>query len=314
LFFFFSAFPNASKYTIAMAGGLKEVRDRIASVKNTQQITKAMKMVSAAKLRRAQQAIQEVRPYARKLNDMLRNILSNLEGEAGSAYGVERPVNSVAIVVISSDRGLAGAFNTNIAKEAALLLNKEPYASALANGQLEIIPIGKKGADFFRKRYPRVRINREFIDVTQDASFANVSRVSQYLMDRFTEGSLDRVDVVYSYFRNAAIQNPQAVQYLPVQKTEAIEGNTQRVDYIFEPGKEELLNYLVPTILQTTFHAYVLDVAAGEHGARMTAMDKATENADEILRSLKIKYNKARQEVITSELAEIVGGAAALEG
>ena len=297
-----------------MAGGLKEVRDRIASVKNTQQITKAMKMVSAAKLRRAQQAIQEVRPYARKLNEMLRNILSNLEGEAGSSYGIERPVQRAAIVVISSDRGLAGAFNTNIAKEAAALLGREPYASALAQGNVEIIPIGKKGADYFKKRFPKVKMVKDFVDVSQNTSFDNVSRVSQYLMNRFNDGSLDRVEVVYSLFRNAAIQNPQATQYLPVPKVEAGSQSGQKVDYIFEPGKEELLNYLVPTILQTTFHSYVLDVAAGEHGARMTAMDKATENADELLRNLKISYNKARQEVITSELAEIVGGAAALEG
>ncbi len=298
-----------------MAGGLKEVRDRISSVKNTQQITKAMKMVSAAKLRRAQQAIQEVRPYATKLRSILRNILSNLDGEAGSAFGVQRPVNHAVLVVVTSDRGLAGAFNTNIGKLGLELLKQEPYATALAQGKLSILPIGKKGADFFRKRFPQVPQIKQFIGATANASFEGIAPVSQYLMDGWLDGSIDRADVIYSRFRNAAMQFPEAVQFLPVEKLEA-ESKTvsNRADYIFEPSKEELLEHLVPTILQTTFHSYVLDVAAGEHGARMTAMDKATDNADDILRDLKIKYNKARQEVITSELAEIVGGAAALEG
>ena len=298
-----------------MAGGLKEVRDRIASVKNTQQITKAMKMVSAAKLRRAQQAIQEVRPYANKLRSMLRNILSNLEGEAGSAFGIERPIEHAVLVVISSDRGLAGAFNTNIGKAGLALLESGPLATALAAGKVSILPIGKKGADFFRKRFPQAPQIKQFVNVTTDTSFENVARVSQFLMDGFSDGTIDRVDVVYSRFRNAAMQFPTAVQFLPVEKIDVEQGTiANRADYIFEPGKEELLRYLVPTILQTSFHSYVLDVSAGEHGARMTAMDKATENADELLRDLKISYNKARQEVITSELAEIVGGAAALEG
>ena len=297
-----------------MAGGLKEVRDRIASVKNTQQITKAMKMVSAAKLRRAQQAIQEVRPYANKLNSILRNIMSNLDDDAGSTFGQERPVEHAVIVIITSDRGLAGAFNTNIGKEAAALLQTEPYATAYAAGKVSILPIGKKGGEFFRKRYPRIRQITDFVTVSQDASYDNVTRVSDYLMENFAAGAIDRVDVVYSRFRNAAMQFPQTNQYLPVEKVEP-EGNTlNRAEYIFEPKQEELLEHLVPTILHTTLHSYVLDVAAGEHGARMTAMDKATENADELLKNLRISYNKARQEVITSELAEIVGGAAALEG
>ena len=298
-----------------MAGGLKEVRDRIASVKNTQQITKAMKMVSAAKLRRAQEAIQKVRPYANKLNEMLRNILSNLDGEGGTSFGVERPVKHAVLVVVTSDRGLAGAFNTNIAKLAAERLRTQPFANALAAGNLTIIPIGKKGGDYLAKRYPKANVDRQFSNVSLDTSYDNVSRVSRYLMDGFEAGTIDRVDVIYSRFRNAAMQFPTAKQFLPVEKVETEEGgSTANADYIFEPSKEELLEYLVPTILQTTFHSYVLDVGAGEHGARMTAMDKATENADELLRDLKISYNKARQEVITSELAEIVGGAAALEG
>lgn len=300
-----------------MAGGLKEVRDRIASVKNTQQITKAMKMVSAAKLRRAQQAIQEVRPYATRLNGILRNILATLDdAEGGSAYGVERPVERAAIVVVTSDRGLAGAFNTNIAKQAMLLLDSPAYRTARANGNVEVIAVGKKGADYLGKRYPKVRIVRDFVGLTTDATFDNVARLADYLMERFAAGTLDRVDVTYSRFRNAAMQFPSAAQYLPVAAPEQEEtvGLGRQTEYLYEPGKAELLETLVPSILQTTLQAYVLDVIAGEHGARMTAMDKATDNADELLRDLKISYNKARQEVITSELAEIVGGAAALEG
>ena len=300
-----------------MAGGLKEVRDRISSVKNTQQITKAMKMVSAAKLRRAQQAIQEVRPYATRLNAILRNILATLEeGDGGSVYGVERPVERAAIVVATSDRGLAGAFNTNIAKQAAQLLERDAYRQARANGGVEIIASGRKGADYLKKRFPDVRVNRDFESVGATPTFDNAARVSEYLMERFRAGTLDRVDVTYSRFRNAAVQFPTAAQWLPVAPPEAEEtvGFGRQTEYLYEPSKAELLETLVPTILQTTFHAYLLDVAAGEHGARMTAMDKATDNADELLRDLKISYNKARQEVITSELAEIVGGAAALEG
>ncbi len=298
-----------------MAGGLKEVRDRIASVKNTQQITKAMKMVSAAKLRRAQQAIQEVRPYANKLNEMLRNILSNLDGdEGGSVFGVERPVKNAVLVIVTSDRGLAGAFNNNISKLAATRIEEGPLADAYNSGNLTIIQIGKKGGDFLVKRYPKATMLRDYSTVIGDTSYENVARVSKYLMDGFEAGTIDHVEVAYSRFRNAAMHFPTIKQFLPVEKVEDEGESTTKADYIFEPSKAELLNYLVPTILQTTFHSYVLDVAAGEHGARMTAMDKATDNADDILRDLKIMYNKARQEVITSELAEIVGGAAALEG
>lgn len=297
-----------------MAGGLKEVRDRIVSVKNTQQITKAMKMVSAAKLRRAQQAIQEVRPYANKLNEMLSNILSNLGEEAGSSYGVERPVENAIIVVVTSDRGLAGAFNNNICKKAVTLIDQAPFAEARAKGGLSILPIGKKGADFFKKRYPELNIISDFIELGGDTGYKNVAKISDHIVNLFDQGKLDHVNVVYSVFKNAAMHIPTIKQYLPVEKAEIEENNKSTADYIFEPSKEKLLEELIPTILQTTFHSYVLDVAAGEHGARMTAMDKATDNADELLKSLKISYNKARQEAITSELSEIVGGAAALEG
>ena len=292
---------------------LKEVRERISSVKNTQQITKAMKMVSAAKLRRAQTAIQQMRPYANKLNEMLRNILSNLEGDASSSFGVERPVEKACVVVVTSNRGLCGAFNTGVIKEAVKAIN-EKYAEQRANGNLSILLIGKKGRDYFTKRYQDVNLIEDHVLLFDDLSFDNVSKVSQSLMDSFLEGGYDAVDVVYSGFKNAATQIPTAQQFLPVEKIEAEEGeSSMKADYIFEPSKEGLLEYLIPSILQTQFQRYLLDTHAAEHGARMTAMDKASENAEELLRDLKISYNKARQEAITNEILEIVGGAAALE-
>ena len=292
---------------------LKEVRERISSVKNTQQITKAMKMVSAAKLRRAQTAIQQMRPYANKLNEMLRNILSNLEGDASSSFGVERPVEKACVVVVTSNRGLCGGFNSGVIKEAVKAIN-EKYAEQRANGNLSILLIGKKGRDYFTKRYQDVNLIEDHVLLFDDLSFDNVSKVSQSLMDSFLEGGYDAVDVVYSGFKNAATQIPTAQQFLPVEKIEAEEGESSlKADYIFEPSKEGLLEYLIPSILQTQFQRYLLDTHAAEHGARMTAMDKASENAEELLRDLKISYNKARQEAITNEILEIVGGAAALE-
>jgi F-type H+-transporting ATPase subunit gamma len=296
-----------------MAANLKEVRERIQSVRNTQQITRAMKMVSAAKLRRAQDAIQRMRPYANKLNAMLRNILSNLEGDAGSSFGVERPVEKVCIVVVTSNRGLCGAFNNNIIKS-ALKTIEEKYADVREQGNLTVLFIGKKGYDFFRKRYSDIRYITEYVDLFSDLSFDHVAQVSQRLMDAFEDGEYDVVEVSYGQFKNAATQYTKTEQFLPVAKLEQEEESQQlRADYIFEPSKEGLLDYLVPSILQTQFHRYLLDTHASEHGARMTAMDQATENAQELLKELRISYNKARQEAITKEILEIVGGAAALE-
>jgi F-type H+-transporting ATPase subunit gamma len=291
---------------------LKLVRDRIKSVQNTQQITKAMKMVSAAKLRRAQQAVQQMRPYANKLNEMLRNILSNLGGNAGSDFGQVRPVNNTCIVVVTSDRGLCGAFNTNIIKSARATID-EKYAAVRQQGNLSILCIGKKGYDFFRKHYTDCNIIADHVELFHDLSFENVAQVSQWLMDAFSDGSYDAVEVSYGRFKNAATQFTETEQWLPVPKIEAANGNGTKADYIFEPDMEELLAILIPNILQTTFQKYCLDTHASEHGARMTAMDKATENAEELLKDLKLSYNKARQEAITGEILEIVGGAAALE-
>ncbi len=293
---------------------LKEVRIRIASVISTQQITKAMKMVSAAKLRKAQNAITQMRPYADKLNSMLINILSNLDGDASTSFGVEREVENACLVVVTSNRGLAGAFNTNVIKMATAAIN-EKYSKQRDNGKLTILCVGKKGYDFFRRRYPASAINAEYVDLYNDLSFDNVKRVAQYLMDSFEAKKYDHVTVAYGRFKNAAMQFPEAAQFLPVQKLEVEKSETKKkkADYIFEPDQKLLLEELVPSILQTTFYKFCLDTHASEHGARMTAMDKATENANELLKNLRINYNKARQESITKELSEIVGGAAALE-
>ncbi|MBK9013387.1 MAG: ATP synthase F1 subunit gamma [Saprospiraceae bacterium] len=289
---------------------LKIVRERITSVQNTQQITKAMKMVSAAKLRRAQQAVQKIRPYADKQNEMLRNILSNLGGQATTSFGTERPVKKACVVVVTSNRGLCGAFNTNVIKSAILTI-EEKYADVLREGNLTIMPIGKKGNDAMRKRYPNATIIRDYVEIFSDLSFDNVAQVSQQLMDSFEAGAYDSVSVSFGRFKNAATQFPETEQWLPVPKMEAT--GTAKADYVFEPDMEGLLKVLVPSILQTTFQKYLLDTHASEHGARMTAMDKAPENANEMLKDLKLMYNKARQEAITGEILEIVGGAAALE-
>lgn len=293
---------------------LKEVRERITSVKNTQQITKAMKMVSAAKLRRAQQAITQMRPYANKLNEILKNILSNLDGDVASAFGEERMANKVCMVVVTSNRGLCGGFNTNIIKAATHKINSQ-YKSQLESGNLDILFIGKKGFDSMKRLFPQANFITDNLELFGDLSFDNVSEVSQLLMDKFEAKVYDRIDVAYASFKNAALQEHVCVQFLPVEKVEAASDDASKLksDYIFEPSTSELLDYLVPSILQTTFQKFLLDTHASEHGARMTAMDNATENAQELLQELKISYNKARQEAITRELSEIVGGAAALE-
>lgn len=296
-----------------MAGGLKEVRERIKSVNNTQQITKAMKMVSAAKLRKAQNAIVQVRPYANRLNRMLSNILSNLDGGGDTSFGKAREVKSVLVVVVTSNRGLCGAFNTNICKEATALIT-EKYGKQRSNGKVSMLFIGKKGYDYFRRRYRDVTFITDFIPVYENVAYENVSAVARGQMEEFGAGKYDAVEIVYSRFKNAATVFPTAEQWLPVPKMEVPAGTkAKKSDYIFEPNEQELLETLVPSILQLAFHKCVLDTQASEHGSRMTAMDKASENAEELLKALKIFYNKRRQEAITTELGEIVSGAMALE-
>jgi ATP synthase, F1 gamma subunit len=296
-----------------MAGGLKEVRERIKSVINTQQITKAMKMVSAAKLRKAQNAIVQVRPYADRLNRLLSNILSNLDGGGSTSYGKAREVKNVLIVVMTSNRGLCGAFNTNICKESVALIN-EKYGKQRREGKVSVLFIGKKGYDFFRRRFRDMEFITDYISVYDDPAYDTVSAVARKRMEEFSGGKYDAVEVVYSRFKNAATVFPTAEQWLPVPKMEVPAGTkAKKADYIFEPDQQQLLEDLVPSILQLSFHKCLLDTQASEHGSRMTAMDKATENAEELLKNLRIYYNKKRQEAITTELGEIVSGAAALE-
>jgi F-type H+-transporting ATPase subunit gamma len=293
-----------------MSGALKEVRNRIKSVQSTQQITKAMKMVSAAKLRRAQDAITQMRPYAKKLQEVLSNIVSGSEGEAGSSLSAERTIEKVLFIVITSDRGLAGAYNSNVIKLAKLTI-AEKYAAQMAKGNVHIWNIGKKGYEFFIKG--NYKTDATYKDIFLNLTYENVQACAQAAVKAFENKEFDVVEVVYSEFKNAATQRFAVERFLPIPKVKA-KGGAQKNDFIFEPAKDELIAELMPKILNTQLFKAVLDANASEHGARMTAMDKASENANELLKSLKISYNRARQAAITTELTEIVSGAAALKG
>ncbi len=293
-----------------MAGQLKEVRNRIKSVQSTQQITKAMKMVSAAKLRRAQDAIIQMRPYARKLQEMLSNIVSNVEGGLNLKLAEERPVQKVLLIVITSDRGLAGAYNSNVVKLTKQTI-AEKYADQYKKGNITIWNIGKKGWESMTKQ--GYKTNADYKDIFLNLSFENVQTAAQAAMKAFENKEFDAVEIVYSEFKNAATQRFSSEPFLPIPKVKKIEG-AKKADFIFEPDKEQLIAELMPKILNTQLYKAVLDANASEHGARMTAMDKASENANEILKALKISYNRARQAAITTELTEIVSGAAALKG
>jgi len=293
-----------------MAGQLKEVRNRIKSIQNTQQITKAMKMVSAAKLRRAQDAILQMRPYAQKLQELLSNIVSNSEGDLSTKLAVQRPVEKVLIFVITSDRGLAGAYNSNVIKLAKATA-REKYAAQLAKGNVTFWSIGKKGYEHFQKN--NFNVSDSYKDIFLNLTFEQVQTAAQAAVKAFEQGQFDAVEIVYSQFKNAATQTFVAEQFLPIPKVEKKPG-AANVDFIFEPSKEELITELMPKILNTQLYKAVLDAWASEHGARMTAMDKASDNANELLKSLRLSYNRARQAAITTELTEIVSGAAALQG
>ncbi len=293
-----------------MSGALKEVRNRIKSVQSTQQITKAMKMVSAAKLRRAQDAITQMRPYAQKLQEMLSNIVSNSNADVNMALAAERPVEKVMIIVVTSDRGLCGGYNSNLIKLAKQII-AEKYAAQAAKGNVQILPIGKKGYENFTKS--GYKVVNQYWDIFTGLSFEKVQAAAKHAMDAFANKEIDAVELVYSEFKNAATQRFVAEQFLPVAKIPKAAGQ-KNVDFIFEPGKDVLIAELMPKILNTQLFKATLDGHASEHGARMTAMDKASDNANELLKSLKISYNRARQAAITTELTEIVSGAAALQG
>jgi F-type H+-transporting ATPase subunit gamma len=293
-----------------MSGALKEVRNRIKSVQSTQQITKAMKMVSAAKLRRAQDAITQMRPYAHKLQEMLSNIISNSDGDVKVALAAERPIEKVIIIVVTSDRGLCGGYNSNLIKLTKQVI-KDKYSSQQAKGNVQILPVGKKGYEHFSKN--GFKVIDKYWDIFTGLSFDKVQAAAKHTMDAFANKEADAVELIFSEFKNAATQRFIAEQFLPVQKVAKAEGQ-KNADFIFEPGKEVLITELMPKILNTQLYKAVLDANASEHGARMTAMDKASDNANELLKSLKISYNRARQAAITTELTEIVSGAAALNG
>ncbi len=293
-----------------MSGALKEVRNRIKSVQSTQQITKAMKMVSAAKLRRAQDAITQMRPYAHKLQEMLGNIVSNSDGDVRIALAAQRPAENVMIIVVTSDRGLCGGYNSNLIKLAKQVIN-EKYPQQHAKGKVQILPIGKKGYENFTKL--GFKVVNQYWDIFTGLSFDKVQTAAKHAMDAFANKEIDAVELIYSEFKNAATQRFVAEQFLPVQKVAKAEGQ-KNADFIFEPGKDVLIAELMPKILNTQLFKATLDANASEHGARMTAMDKASDNANELLKSLKISYNRARQAAITTELTEIVSGAAALRG
>lgn len=290
---------------------LKEVRIRIASVKSTQQITSAMKMVSASKLKRAQNAILKMRPYAAKLKEILENLSASLD-TADNVYSREKKIQKVLLICVTSNRGLCGAFNTNAIKLTLNVLQTK-YAEQYKNGNVDIICIGKKAADFFvKKKYPVIETNTKILDST---SFENAAPIAEQLMKWFETGKYNRIEIIYNQFKNAGVQILVNEQYLPVTPPKTNSSvKKQQSDYIFEPGKKEIVTELIPKSLKIQFYKVLLDSVASEHGARMTAMHKATDNADGLLKELKLSYNKARQAAITKEILEIVSGAEALKG
>lgn len=290
---------------------LKEVRSRIVSVNSTQQITKAMKMVAAAKLRRAQDNILQMRPYAKKLNEMLATVSSGAESAAESPFKKVRAIERVLVVVVTSDRGLCGAFNTNVIKAATSLI-QEKYAPQAAKGNVEILSFGKKGAEAFGRR--GYKVNNDYTDVFSRLSFGVVKNAAEGIMADFANGRYDAVDFVFNEFKNVATQIIRTEQLLPiVADAEALKKMPKSaVNYIFEPSEAEIVNDLIPKTLKIQLYRAVLESNASEHGARMTAMDKATENAGDLLKELRLIYNRTRQAAITKEILEIVGGAEAL--
>jgi F-type H+-transporting ATPase subunit gamma len=289
---------------------LKEVRNRIVSVSSTQQITSAMKMVSAAKLRRAQDAITQMRPYASKLKDILENLSASLDSSDGQ-YSKQRPVKSVLLVVITSNRGLCGGFNANVLK-AASKLAREDYKG----NNVSVLCIGKKASDYFKKTEYGIigsDMPRGLNELFDELTFLNVAPVAEKIMQVFVDGQFDKVELIYNQFKNAAVQITTTEQYLPVQAPPVTE-NKKVGEYIFEPSKEFIVADLIPRSLKTQLFKALLDSHAAEHGARMTSMHKATDNAGALIKELKLTYNKARQAAITNEILEIVGGAEALAG
>lgn len=292
---------------------LKEIRERKVSVASTMQITSAMKMVSAAKLKRAQDAIVQFRPYADKLKEILASIGESLKDDEDNQYAEQRDKDRILLVLITSNRGLCGAFNSNVIK-ASIQRALTQYDSQMMARQVDFIAIGKKGADFLRRKGYKVIFDGS--DIFDDLTFDHVDSMAQMIMERFLEKEYDHVDVIYNQFKNAGTQILIEEQFLPIQVSELAKeaGNASNVDYIFEPTKEYIVQELIPRSLKLQFYKAILDSHASEHGARMTAMHKATDNATELLKELSLQFNKARQASITTEILEIVSGAEALKG
>ena len=294
--------------------GLKEVRIRIASVKSTQQITNAMKMVAASKLRKSQTAILKLRPYAAKLQEILQNLTSGIDDSNENCYSKQRDPKKILLVVISSNRGLCGGFNSNIIKATLGLLSNK-YAVQQSEGNVSLICIGRKVSEFFTKRnYQVIKTHDELLEKT---TFDKIIPVAEYLMKVFAEKEFDVIQIIYNQFKNAAVQRLMVEQYLPIQSltpTGSTGKTTRQPDYIFEPDKETIIRELIPKSLRIHLYQAILDSFASEQGARMTAMQQATDNAQELIKQLQISYNKARQDAITNQLLEIVAGAEALKG
>ena len=282
---------------------LKEIRNRISSIGSTMQITSAMKMVSAAKLKKAQDAITAMRPYSSKLTELLQNLSATLDSDAGGAYSKQREVSKVLLVVVTSNRGLCGGFNSSVIKETT-----QNIAANYQDVDVDLLTIGKKGNDILSKSYPVIDARNDIFD---NLTFDYVAEVAEKIMKLFSDGTYDKIEIIYNRFKNAATQIPQVEQFLPIKP---VEGDTnESADYIFEPSKEKIVLELIPKSLKTQLYKAVRDSFAAEHGARMTAMHKATDNATELRDELLLTYNKARQAAITNEILEIVGGAEALK-
>lgn len=287
---------------------LKDIRSRITSVGSTMQITSAMKMVSAAKLKRAQDAVTQLRPYANKLREILQNISSTLDSNVGGDLTVQREVKKVLLIVVTSNRGLAGAFNSNVIKQATAKITESKSTGI----EVEVLSIGKKGHDLLRKHVP---IYKNYSSIWDEIKFEEVAAIAEEVTEKFKEGAFDEVRIIYNQFKNAATQIIMNETYLPVEirQEEGDVASVSTIDYIFEPSKESIVTDLIPQTLKTQLYKAVLDSNAAEHGARMTAMHKATDNADTLRKELVLEYNKARQAAITNEILEIVGGAEALD-
>ncbi len=283
---------------------LKEIRNRITSIKSTMQITSAMKMVSAAKLKKAQDAISAMRPYSSKLTELLQNLSATLDNDAGGVYSTQREVSRVLVIVVTSNRGLCGGFNSSITKQVVSTV-KEKYSSV----EVDLFAIGKKGGDVLSKKFNIVETRNDIFDAL---TFDNVATIAEELMKLYAAGTYDKIEIVYNQFKNAATQIPQVEQFLPIEPIEGEDAAAVNSDYIFEPSKLEIVEALIPKSLKTQLYKAIRDSFASEHGARMTAMHKATDNAKELRDELLLTYNKARQAAITNEILEIVGGAEAL--